>query len=95
MTPLPPEIMALLSEFEPRIRDAFLAAISQVQSQAQLSVITGYLEAGNIEMVVRTLQAGTAPFALLDKAIVDAYYAGGAMAIVTTGRLRDPFPGAE
>lgn len=92
MTPLPPDIVKALEVLEPQMRAAFLDAMAQVKSAAQLQTIVGYLEAGNIEMAVRVLQASPTAFAQLDKAIMDAYYQGGIMAIAGVGRLRDPFP---
>lgn len=92
MTPIPANIQAVLDTLEPQLRQAFLDAVARVQSAAQLQAIIGHLEAGNIEAAVQALRLDKAFFAPLDRAISEAQWQGGVMALASLPRLRDPFP---
>lgn len=75
-----------LGRHSPKLRVAFEAAISDVRSTSQLRLIDEAIkraiESGNIargtQEVVAALNLGPEFFAPLDKAISDAFYAGGA-----------------
>jgi len=85
-------IAELLAQIEPRIREAFLAAIADVRSEAQLAVIAGALQEGRTEDAIRALNLGPEFFAPLDDALRAAYLEGGRNAILGLPVLPSPFP---
>jgi len=92
MARLPKEIEAALSRLEPSIRDAFLAAIDQITSAAQMKRLVAAIEAGQIEEAIEALRIEQGFFSPLNDAIRGAYLDGGA--IVLAGlRLKDPYSG--
>lgn len=88
---LPKDVQALLDTLEPQIRDAFLDAIQRITSQAQLSTIVGHLQAGNVEAAITALRMEPVFFHPLDRAIMEAYYRGGVLALASLPRIPDPF----
>lgn len=86
------DILKLLDQLEPDIRKAFLAAIDDVTSEAQMSVIIGALNKGDIESALHALHLKAEFFSLLDGALRDAYIQGGAAALAGLPVLPDPFP---
>lgn len=72
------QVERLLAEHQPAIRRAFLEAIRDVQSSAQLSVIARALEVGDIEAALSALNIRDEFFAPLDEAMRTAYLKGGA-----------------
>lgn len=89
---LPADLQAALDRLEPAIRAAFLEAIERITSQAQLQVITGHLQAGNIEAAIVAMNLDPRFFGPLDRAIAEAYWQGGVMALAGLPRIPDPFP---
>ena len=92
---LPADIQAALDKLEPAIRDAFMQAIAQLRSNAQLAIVEDAIRRGNIEQAVAALKVDPAFYAPLDRAISEAFYRGGVMALAGLPRIPDPFPGAE
>lgn len=88
---LPRDIQALLDTLEPAIRQAFLDAVKSITSEAQLKIIAGHIEAGNIDSALIALRIDPAFFRPLDRAITDAYYRGGVLALASLPKLPDPF----
>lgn len=88
---LPRDIQALLDLLEPEIRKAFLDAIQGITSQAQLKAVAGHIEAGNIDAALLALRIDPAFFRPLDRAITDAYYRGGVLALASLPAIPDPF----
>lgn len=88
---LPRDIQALLDTLEPAIRKAFIEAIQNITSQAQLKMVAGQIEAGNIEGALLALRIDPAFFRPLDRAITEAYYRGGVLALASLPTLPDPF----
>lgn len=86
-------LQALLDRLAPAVRDAFLAAIYDVRSEAQLAVIVGHIERGDIEAALRALNLDPAFFAPLDDAITAAYLQGGRDAAAGLPAIPSPFPG--
>lgn len=93
--PLTPQVKAALDKLEPAIRKAFLEAVEAVTSSAQLRVIIGHLEAGNVNAAITALRLDAAFFGPLDRAINESFYQGGVMALANLPSLSDPFPGAK
>ena len=92
---LPPDIQTELDKMEPAIRQAFMQVIEQLRSNAQLAVVEDAIRRGNIEQAVAALRVDPAFYAPLDRAISEAFYRGGVMALAGLPRIPDPFPGAE
>lgn len=86
-------IAKLLEELEPKIRAAFLEAINDITSAAQLSVIAGALERGDIESAVKALNLDRAFFEPLDEAMRAAYIEGGKDALAGLPAIADNFRG--
>jgi hypothetical protein len=86
------ELNQLLARLEPELRRAFEAAIRQITSAAQIELVAGHIRAGNIEAAMAALRIDPRFFGPLDRAIADAYIAGGVAALASLPRLRDPFP---
>jgi hypothetical protein len=71
-------IDALLDQFEPRIRDAFLAAIRRIADKVSIKQLEDRLRVGDIEGAFRAVGLDPNDFAGLRNEIVAAYGAGGA-----------------
>lgn len=87
------DILDHLDELEPHVRDAFLKAIKDIQSEAQMAMLIGRYEAGDIEGFIRVLNLRDEFFAPLDDALRAAYLEGGRNALVGLPVLPDPLPG--
>ncbi len=68
--------LAELDRISPDLRKAFLQAIEDVKSTAQLSAIEGAIERGDVEGAINALRLGPDFFAPLDDAIGKAFRAG-------------------
>lgn len=77
----PRTIIDLLDQLAPQVQEAFLQSVRNVQSDAQLNLMIGALERGDIEGALRLLNIERAYFAPLDQALTQAYTAGGDWAI--------------
>ena len=95
MARIPARLQAQIDAMEPLIRDAFLAAVNDVRSSAQLALIVGHLERGDVRAAVDALGLDPAFFAPLDDAIRAAYLAGGRDAILALPAIANPFPVAD
>ncbi len=84
-------VIALLDQLAPSVRDAFLASVNDITSEAQLQLIAGHLERGDIEAAVAAANVRPEFFAPLDDALRRAYIRGGVDALSGLPRLRDPF----
>lgn len=80
----------IIEEWWPRIRDAFMRAIRTMRSFAQVQRIAERLERGDIEGAVRA--AGIDPVHLreIEKAIAEAYEAGGQATAKSIPPTREP-----
>lgn len=87
-------ILKLLDKLAPEVRDAFVAAINDVTSNAQLAVIVGHLEAGRIDAALAALNIRPEFFAPLDDALRTAYLIGGRDALAGFPAIADPFTAA-
>lgn len=79
-----------LAKLEPEIRKAFLEAIADIRSSAQLAVIARAIEEGRINDALTILNLDPAFFAPLDDAIRAAYLLGGRNAIAALPVIPDP-----
>ncbi|MGN0933240.1 phage minor head protein [Falsigemmobacter intermedius] len=92
MAKLPKDIEAALQRLEPAIRNAFLEAIDQITSAAQMKRLVAAIEAGQIEEAIEALRIEQGFFSPLNEAIRQAYLEGGAIVLMGL-RLKDPYSG--
>ena len=85
-------LQAILERLEPAVRRAFEEAIADIRSAAQLQAVIGHLEAGNVEAALIALNLRAEFFAPLDRALTDAFNAGGVSALAGLPALPAPFP---
>lgn len=83
-------IQAALDAMEPALRDAFLRAVDDIRSAAQLAQLVDALERGDIQRAMAVLNVDPAFWAPLDDAIVAAYLRGGRDAIAALPVIPDP-----
>ena len=81
---------AAIKALEPAVQKAFLAAVADIRSAAQMAVIVRALEEGRIEDAVRAAGADTTFWSPLDDAIRGAYLLGGRDAIASLPVIPDP-----
>ena len=70
----------LIDSWSPRLRKAFLDSIYQIRNAAQIEQIARLLEAGDVDGALRAVGIDPVKFRPLDKAIADAFEAGGTYA---------------
>lgn len=85
------DIRKVIARMEPVIRRAFIDAIRDIRSEAQLAVIVRALEDGRVDDAIRALQLDPAFYAPLDDALRAAYLEGGRDALAGIPRIPDPF----
>lgn len=83
-------IEALSETYEPRMRRAFLEAIEDVVSRAELGRIIEALERGDIEAAIRATHLDPAAFRLLDATRAEAFEAGGRATVDSMPVFRAP-----
>lgn len=76
MRDLPGAFDRLLSELEPSVRQAFLDAINQIRTTAQLYRVEGFLERGDIEGLLDALNLSPEYFRAIQDAADNAFYSG-------------------
>lgn len=81
---------ALVEEHEPLIRDAFLSAIDDIKSRAELGRIIERLERGDIEGALSAVHLDPAAFRPVERAITATFEAGGTGGVSSLPKLRDP-----
>lgn len=72
----------LIDQWDAELRKAFLQSVYKLRDQAQVEAIARALERGDVNGALRAVGLDPASFRALDRAIADAYEAGGN---VTTG----------
>ncbi|MEO1189067.1 MAG: hypothetical protein AAFW60_08335 [Pseudomonadota bacterium] len=87
------DILALLDQLAPNVRKAFLVAINDIKSEAQMAVIIGAIQRRDIDAALQALNMDASFFQPLDDALRAAYLQGGANALAGLPVLPDPFPG--
>lgn len=83
-------IEQLTEKWEPVVKAAFFAAITDIVSRAELNRIVERLEKGDIAGAIDAVHLDPAAFRALDTAITQAFDAGGASQIGALPTLRDP-----
>lgn len=92
---LPPEMQSALEQIEPQLRQLFLQAIQNLTSKIQINVVVAHLQAGRISDALVALNLDPLFFTPIDRAISDAYYKGGVMALANLPKIPDPFSAGE
>lgn len=87
------QIEAFVEALEPAIRKAFLDAIADIKSEAQLYVVIGHLEAGNVDLALDALNLRAEFFQGFDDALRAAYLQGGTDALSMLPKLLSPSGG--
>ncbi|GHC79402.1 phage minor head protein [Limoniibacter endophyticus] len=83
--------LRLLSEkFEPLLQAAFLAAIDDLRSNAQITRIAERLERGDIDGALRALNVDAVAFRLFEEGVREAFVGGGIAATAALPILREP-----
>lgn len=90
MTRIPADLQAMIDAWEPQIRRAFLQAIQDITSEAQLSLIVDAIERGDMARLQAVLNVDPLFFAPLDRAITGAYIEGGTRALAGLPVMPDP-----
>lgn len=79
-----------IEKLEPALRAAFLTAVRDIRSNAQIRLIEAALRQGDIPGAIRAFNISFEAFEELDRAMEAAYLAGGASAVAAMPALRDP-----
>lgn len=80
----------LVRRHEPRLREAFLAAIDDIRNSITLRVIVERLERGDVTGAIEAMQIEPEAFSRLEQAIFDAYADGGQAEVGNLPLVRDP-----
>lgn len=83
-------IQAALDAMEPALRAAFMQAVADIRSAAQIAQLVDALEKGDVPRALAILNVDPAFWAPLDDAIVAAYLRGGRDAIAALPVIPDP-----
>lgn len=84
------KIEAAVEAMQPALRKAFLDAIADIRSAAQIALVAGHLERGDVEAAIAALHLDAAFLAPLDDALRQAYVSGGNATLQMLTGLRDP-----
>lgn len=82
-------IEALTEQWEPRLRDAFLAAVQRIADRVSVSAVAEALARGDIEAAVRLVGLDANDFVGLRNAVHDAFASGGSAVAETIPAIRD------
>lgn len=83
-------VRTVIEAMEPQLRAAFLRAVEDIRSEAQLAVIAGHIEAGRVDLALEALHLDASFFAPLDDALTAAYLQGGRAALAGLPVIPDP-----
>lgn len=81
---------ALLEQFEPQIREAFLLAVQDLRSGIAIKVLVERLERRDVEGALNALNLDKAVYGQLDEAIRATFTGGGRATVEAMPALRDP-----
>ena len=88
-------LKALIEKQTPSVRRAFLRMITEMKSEAQITLVVEHLRAGDIGKAMLALNMDSAFLAPLDGALHSAYLVGGQDAMAGLPRIPDPFTGGR
>lgn len=95
MARVPADLQALIDRLEPDIRKAFIEAINDVRSAAQMGLLADAVERQDIAAIMRILAIEPSAFAPLDRAMASAYIQGGIAALSGLPVIPDPETGGK
>lgn len=95
MRGFPAALQAQLDALEPTIRAAFLQAVADIRSEAQMALVIDAIEKGDAQRLYAVLNLDATFFAPLDRAIQGAYIEGGARALTGLPVIPDPATGGK
>ena len=75
------QLEAIAAEFEPRLREAFMAAVESIRSEVILADMVERIAAGDLEGALRTVSLDPAAFQGFQEVIRQVYIAGGQAAM--------------
>jgi len=90
MTRIPDDLQRLIDALEPAIREAFLASIADIRSEAQLALVVDALQRNDMQALIAVLRIEPTFFAPLDMAIQQAFITGGIRALAGLPVIPDP-----
>lgn len=90
MSKTPKALQLAIDAMEPEFRKAFLAAVQDIRSNAQLAVVARAIEEGRINDALRALNVDPVFWAPLDDTIRTAYLLGGRDALAGLPVIPDP-----
>ena len=90
MSKTPKALQLAIDAMEPEFRKAFLAAVQDIRSNAQLAVVASAIEEGRINDALRALNVDPVFWAPLDDTIRTAYLLGGRDALAGLPVIPDP-----
>ena len=70
-------ISALLDQYEPRFRDAFMRAVDNLRDGADVAAVAEAIERNDLRGALAAMNLAPEAFAVLDQMITEAYVAGG------------------
>jgi hypothetical protein len=82
-------IDGLLARYEPELRRAFMAGVSEITNSAQINRIAEALERGDIQRAIDELAIDRAAYREFEDTLAQAYSDGGAAALDELGVVRD------
>lgn len=85
-----PDLSDLLDKYEPSIAKAFLAAIQEITSGAQIGRIAEALERGDVNAAIEAISLDRAAFGAFEEAIRQAYIDGGLTTVNGLPTIRNP-----
>jgi len=89
------DTIKLIDKLVPDVRRAFLTAVQDIKRSAQLGIVSGHIERGNIEAALLALNIRPEFFAPLDDVLKSAYLQGGREALAGLPAIPDPFSGGR
>lgn len=82
-------LSTLLDRLEPRLRDAFLAAVQEIVGKAQIGRIVEALERGDVQGAIDALYIEPAAFEVFQRELEAAYGEGGNVTVGEIGQAVD------
>lgn len=79
----------LIDAWSPRLQQAFLQAVQAIRDEAQIGLLVSRLERGDVDGAIKAAGLDPERFHALDKALTDAFNAGGVYGAARIPALRD------
>jgi hypothetical protein len=86
------DILKTLDELVPSVRKAFLVAINDIKSEAQMAVLIAAIKRKDVAGALAAINLDASFFQPLDDALRAAYIEGGIRSLAGLPTIPDPFP---